>query len=271
MESNSDAFFAMGKTHMVCQDYARAGKTREGLSYAVVCDGCSSSPDTDFGARLLAVAAETQMQRGLIPDPERTTEMLKCNIEWLGLSSQSFDATMVAALQEPDCIRVRMWGDGVVAARRRDGQIEVSLVEHHKNAPSYLSYRLDEKRQAGHLATYGAEYKVSSCVVASDPAWSVVCGTSAPRDWLFDLNEYELVAVMSDGVNTFQCLKETQTSKELIDVPIVEVLRELLAFRQPSGSFVQRRCNKFLTKACPPRAWQHADDIAVGVVWVRER
>ena len=56
MEWRTDAFFSIGKTHMVCQDYARSGTTRAGHPYAIVCDGCSSSPDTDLGSRFLAMS-----------------------------------------------------------------------------------------------------------------------------------------------------------------------------------------------------------------------
>jgi hypothetical protein len=267
VEPNSDAFFAMGKTHMVCQDYARAGKTKDGLPYAVVCDGCSSSPDTDFGSRLLAVAAEAQLQQGILPSPERTVEMLRLNVDWLGLSPTSFDATMVAALQDRDRVRVRMWGDGVIAARRRDGQLELHTVEHTKNAPGYLSYALDGARRTAYIAKFGEEYKVSSCKNIEDPTWSVYCGVPAPCDWSFPLADYMMVAVLSDGVSTFQCLSETATSRQLQDIPVVEVVKELLTFGMTRGAFVQRRCHKFLTKTCPPRLWQHADDLAVGAIW----
>lgn len=273
MEPNSDAFFAMGKSHMVCQDYARAGRTKDGLFYAVVCDGCSSSPDTDFGARLLAVAAEAQLQCGVIPNPERTVEMLQCNVEWLGLNPQCFDATMVAALQEPDCIRVRMWGDGIVVAQRRDGKLEVHLVEHLNNAPMYLSYALDEQRRESYLKKYGDQHKVSTCIfspfsTSEDPSWSVFCSVQAPlRDWVFDTSAYASVAVLTDGASTFQVLSETETSKQPRDIPLTEVLRDLLAFKSLRGSFVQRRCHRFLSRECPSRLWHHVDDLAVGVVW----
>jgi hypothetical protein len=269
METNADACFSIGKTHMVCQDYARAGRTRDGAPYAIVSDGCSSSPDTDVGARLLAIAAEVQLRAGVMPDAERTVEMLRCNLDWHGLSSRCFDATMVAALLEKTEVRVRMWGDGVVAARRRDGAIEVCTVDHTKNAPGYVSYLLDKDRKRDYIAEYGNEYKITRWSSANEDGWVVDTGVEAPlRDWAFNVNEYDLVAVLSDGVQTFQCLSETETSRTLIDVPPEEVLRELLAIRSVRGEFMKRRTHKFLTKACPPRLWHHADDLAIAAIWM---
>lgn len=270
MDTNADAFFAIGKTHMVCQDYARAGRTKTGAPYAIVCDGCSSSTDTDFGSRLLAVAAEVQLQAGILPDAARTVDILKCNLDWLGLNPRCFDSTMLAALLDGKYVRVRMWGDGVVAARRRDGKIEIVTVEHTKGAPGYVSYGLSEDRRLGYLAEFGNKYNISKLSSDEDYHESFV-GIEAPlQDWSFDVETYDLVAVLSDGAQSFQCLSQTDTSRTLIDIPVREVLREMLAVRSVRGEFIKRRTNKFLTKTCPPLFWQHADDLAIAAIWLGE-
>ncbi|MCA9708502.1 MAG: hypothetical protein KDK70_21815, partial [Myxococcales bacterium] len=65
-----DAWFAIGDTHVVCEDFACAGHTEAGAGFAVVCDGCSSSPQTDVGARLLAAAARVELERGRLPEAD---------------------------------------------------------------------------------------------------------------------------------------------------------------------------------------------------------
>lgn len=58
MTLTPDAFFTIGKTHTVCQDYAHAGFIPgTDQAYAIVSDGCSGSPDTDFGSRFMVTAA----------------------------------------------------------------------------------------------------------------------------------------------------------------------------------------------------------------------
>ena len=59
--ATADAHFSIGKTHRVCEDYARAGLLPDGRAFAIVSDGCSSSPDTDFGSRLMTIAAQERM------------------------------------------------------------------------------------------------------------------------------------------------------------------------------------------------------------------
>ena len=53
----ADAYFEIGATHLVCQDYALAFANNE-YAYAIVSDGCTSSPNTDIGARLISVIAK---------------------------------------------------------------------------------------------------------------------------------------------------------------------------------------------------------------------
>ena len=70
---NADSVFNIGATHAVCQDYviARSGETTFGSPnagpYIILSDGCSSSPDTDMGARLLVKAMDQTLIRS--PDP----------------------------------------------------------------------------------------------------------------------------------------------------------------------------------------------------------
>ena len=54
---NTDFYCEIGDSHVACEDYALAGKINDNISYAIVADGCSSSPNVDVGARVLAHAA----------------------------------------------------------------------------------------------------------------------------------------------------------------------------------------------------------------------
>ena len=58
---NANSTFSIGKNHIVCEDYALA-YTGPIITYAIVSDGCSSSPDVDFGARCLAMSAKRELR-----------------------------------------------------------------------------------------------------------------------------------------------------------------------------------------------------------------
>src|SRR3954469_11076065 len=98
---NADHAFFIGNTHTVCQDYAMSGVTEDG-AYAIVCDGCSSSPEVDFGARALALSAKRTLMKGgseFIPDlfGKVTIDNLR-NIESLfTVHPQALDATLLIA------------------------------------------------------------------------------------------------------------------------------------------------------------------------------
>ena len=54
---NADHYYTIGNSHSVCQDYAISGLVENG-AYAILSDGCSSSPDVDVGARMLSLSAK---------------------------------------------------------------------------------------------------------------------------------------------------------------------------------------------------------------------
>ena len=288
MKWNADAFFAQGKTHMVCEDYARAGRTEEGHSYAIVCDGCSSSPDTDFGARLLATATAFQMRwvcQGegsfMVRDSQVLSAAAKAANE-IDVDVRCLDATVVVAYRAEqdgkEGVKVSLRGDGVVVSRMRDGEFFIHTIDHFNNAPRYLSYELDEERLGGYLKKYGD--KSTARVYISkwgrdrpQDGWEGNLYTEFnghPDDWFFDAEDYDLVMVLSDGVQTFQRVARTGTSKSLENVPIEQVVEQLLKIKGTKGEFLQRRCHKFLTKFCAVNEWQHADDFSAAAIWMGE-
>ena len=87
-------------------------------------------------------------------------------------------------------------------------------------------------------------------------------------DWFFAASKYDLVMVLSDGVSTFQERVSTDTSRTLVDVPLVDVVEQLLRIKVTKGKFLQRRCQKFLHHYCYINEWQHADDFSAAAIWM---
>jgi hypothetical protein len=159
---NADSAFYIGKTHTVCQDYARV--TNGDKPLMILCDGCSDSPDTDIGARLMAMAVERtfRVNEDYPYGSFRSVAMTFASdmAFSLGIKHQSLDATlMVSSLVNTqvevgteglmawkDCIDTRVWGDGVIVVKQKDGVIRVHSIEYLERHPYYLTYFFDKKR-----------------------------------------------------------------------------------------------------------------------------
>ena len=73
--------------------------------------------------------------------------------------------------------------------------------------------------------------------------------------WCVELRDVMGLYLFSDGLESF-CFE-----REILSP--LEPLRELLRIRTLHGSFVQRRCHRFLNKECPARGWHHFDDFSM--------
>lgn len=283
MKWHADAFFSIGKTHMVCEDFAKAGLQQHGLPYAIVCDGCSSSRDTDTGARLLAHSAAFNMnwiagdECSFSDREDLIIQGAKQATLTLDLNPRCLDATLVAAYasrneEGEEGVRVVMRGDGVVVVRNRDGGgWGFWTVDHERNAPLYLSYGLDEERLEGYMSEFGD--KCMATPYSSANGW-VPAGPipyqGHPPDWFFEAEYFDLVMVLSDGVHTFQERVEGHTSRTLENIPVEEVIEQLLRIRSTTGEFLKRRCHKFLTRYCQINDWQHADDFSAAAIYMED-
>src|SRR5262245_31136526 len=162
---NADCAFIIGSTHSICQDYAVAvpefnSNGVEVGPYVALSDGCSSSPDTDVGARLLTCATR-QIFNGAVEVTELHKESAQLALRWaelLGLPIQSVDATLLTVHLDRDDLIIGCSGDGVVVLETREGRLDVYAISSPSGYPFYPCYahqpeRLDE------LIARGRTYK----------------------------------------------------------------------------------------------------------------
>lgn len=274
---HSDSYFSIGKAHTVCEDYARDGKIPgTGRVFAIVSDGCSSSRDTDFGSRFLTMGAISSLQEWLGVDPEGilapAIRMAQESQFDLALSVECLDATLLVAHETEDGkAHVLVSGDGVVLARHRDGSIESWEID-MQGAPGYYSYRLNYKRFHEYLIQgYGKRivtHRIGGVVQGViESLMAVPTDVSYdPQDLaftkVFNPEDYDLVMVLTDGVQSF---RNTETLEQ---VPLVEVLPHVADVRNPTGAFLRRAHNWFLTKTCPKLNWQHSDDFGSAAIFM---
>ena len=146
---NADHAFFIGNTHTVCQDYA-ISQVVDGGAYAIVSDGCSSSPDVDFGARALALSAKRTLAKGgsdCLPDlfGKITIDNLRNLDTTFPLHPQALDATLLVAWIKDKQFKVHMFGDGIFF-HQTSTTLRIVHVDFESNTPAYLSYYLDPMR-----------------------------------------------------------------------------------------------------------------------------
>ncbi len=263
----ADFFFRMGSTHSICQDYAAAGAAN-GLTYAALSDGCSSSPDTDFGARFLVQAFKSSV--GWDPSATLIASRAARYAEALDLPARSLDATLLFGMMGEQHAELWRAGDGVVAWRRRNGTWIFNQISFGANAPKYLIYSLSSALQAEHAAlSKTATVRIGAHGPGDSGAWDVAMETCPVSDlpelecWYIDRNDCDIVLMFSDGIESFQDASGAP-------VPLEDVLNELLAFKNLQGQFLGRRCGKFLSKTCVERGWTHADDFSAAGIYLGE-
>jgi hypothetical protein len=275
---NTDTFFVGSRTHRVTQDYTRAGRVLR-HSYAIVSDGCSSSPDTDIGARLLTLEAARAIAR--FPEKFSPEEIVHKAAALVShpLVQQCLDATLLIARETPVGVEVHVAGDGFVVARRQEDKQRLFVFEFDfGSAPAYLSYLLDPLRREAYLQQgYGKRtIRTWSLLPNQSPSLIGIHSDNPftgeadyPADSVgpfhtrtFSKEEYDLVVVCTDGAGAFQH-KDTLES-----IPFHQVLRHLSYFPSFTGEFVTRRVRKFVTKECLELGWVQNDDLGVGAIYM---
>ena len=244
---NANSVIRIGSTHSVCQDYVIA---RNDGPYVILSDGCSSSPDTDVGSRLLVRGAETIMNEGFDDVEQLHKEAARLALDWaalLGLPVQSVDATLLTAHISGDELIIACSGDGVFVLESWDGSLDVQRISSPTGYPFYPCYDHQPERLA--------ELRLKS--------------DSSIQVFKLKARDYKYAAVASDGLDSFFRRQQSANGKRTENVPLHDVLHELWSFKNSHGAFVERRLNRF-TKDTQANGWQHADDLSIGVIYLGE-
>lgn len=244
-----DSFYKQGNFHSVCQDY-----TIHNNDIVIVSDGCSTAKNTDVGARLLAHCAQETLNMSYSDTIDYTDTVRK----FLGLPLESLCATLITAGITNNNINVDAIGDFCMVSRKRVGGIlDFFNLEFKSGAPYYLSYELDNQRET-YLNNFGDSFIINGEIQPKGFFDSYPDGVIRKE---FTIADYDLVAIFSDGINSFQ----STTNNKIIPVSREEIAREILAFKGYAGNFVQRRCQKAF-KEFEKLGYKHYDDFSVGVI-----
>ena len=271
---NFDVAFSTGNSHRICQDYARANTLGQ---YVILSDGCSGSPDTDWGSRLLIKSAEQYIGHDNMN--HLAIAAASAHADGLHLPQECLDATLLCIRPKivfvdgkAECYyRVSIYGDGVFSGVRKDGTIDILDVSFTDGYPRYPSYLLDEGRMATmqdkNKRNGGLFRNLVSHHILPDGKRTSECSQNNVEftELVVKDSDYDTVAIFSDGVHSVY--KIVDGTKETIPMPTVVGM--LMGFKNYAGDFVQRRYNAF-QKDLIKNGWTHYDDISMGVVYLGE-
>lgn len=289
MKILTDNCFSIGKTHQVCEDYALNSK-----EISIICDGCSSSTNTDIGARLLAhkflgyynealelvrTSGEGEKYKGkpFIDfdvshiDNLATHSIGQCleSIKPFELQLNCCDATMLVAYPTNDAINVAMFGDGHILARKKSGMLDCMMVSYKDSMPPYLSYRCDLDRNKlfrSHIHAKSPIRTLGRWIIGLNPSLQTFSVDTTEDDNIvtfmsYPQSEYDLVVVSSDGIDTFHHVKENKPADKL------QVYRDIMNFKVMSPSFLKRRIKRML-EDYGKQGIQSLDDISFGAIFI---
>lgn len=263
-----DSYYTIGRMHRFCQDYGCQGL--QPFPYLILADGCSASPNSDLGARLLVLNARQMLPRFVSAADaserlahhwrlgRRIVRRAARQARVLGLSDGILDATLLIAWCDGATVHIHLYGDGCIAVRRADGGIATLQIEYAENAPYYLSYLLHPQRWQFYQEAIG-----DPALAQSVSYWNEAGETTrrepfdTPSVFSFDLVAFPVVAIATDGLDSFV---DAETSQKL---DLLTVAREMLDFRNLDGAFVQRRLRETLIEYAQRRVFC-CDDIGFG-------
>lgn len=264
---NTDSTFMIGNSHSICEDYAIHNDDS-----IVLCDGCSSSKNTDVGARLLALTALSYLKKYdgentslLVESIVQKIKDIKLNSIFYNLDSTMFDATLLMAKIFDDKIKVVLIGDGNIIVKSFPDNIYIHTYSFSNNMPNYLSYQLNDERRRLFTATKPILFCETHLIQPN----GIIRKTgifsqhvSSYKVAEFPIEDCEWVLIVSDGLQSFQNLSGKMS------VNHTHVLKQLTKFKTFTGDFVKRRLNRFKKECAKTFNWSHYDDLSVAGIHI---
>lgn len=268
---NVDSYFTIARQHLVCEDYALA--QREPVPHILVSDGCSTSEQSDIGARLLTLSASktiheyvTTSQADDLPTygdvGHAIINRARHVADILGLRPNALDATMLLAFPQRGQVHVYVYGDGCILTVNLAGEVGVLQFTYANNMPYYLSYWIDHPRRESYVA-----YNQEGNAVLTLRQWQGsqedvrTCDYDTPQVFSYALHTYRLIALCSDGIGSLY-QPETQTK-----VSVPEVAARLVGYKTTKGDFVKRRVRRML-KEYEQQGIALTDDLSVATLLI---
>lgn len=266
MKIITDSFFTIGRSHQVCEDYCISGE--EPLPYVALSDGCSSSKNTDVGARLLC-HKNLPILANLVEKNLDSSKMITSLISFpdrflpIGMNNDMLDCTLSLcyANGKEGKIRTLVYGDGVIV-ESSSGRMCLIEIKYLDNMPYYISYFTNEKKQHLYEEHFSDIYPRTKLVLVNNKLAAVsgedykeLC--NIPYVCNSDMGTIDWVLIASDGLNSFKNVKTGEA------IPLRDVVEKFTNFKVKKGEFVKRTAKKALKELAKQNIYP-MDDISLG-------
>lgn len=250
----SDSFFVQGSSHDICEDYCINGS-----NYCIVSDGCSSSPNTDFGSRILSKVAENNIlhfKNGSNPDTGFSNIITESRdfAKQLGMNPYCLDATLMIAISDDNYSDIYVVGDGLVVHGTGDN-IYIHDIIYPSGAPRYLNYWYNNERLSGFTSRFGNTRVVNTYEGIDRLSYS----SSTSEYWHLSITNNDYLLLLSDGIHSFQ----NQDNKF---ISFKTIIKELISFKSYNGVFIKRRLKRFLKTHKDIRNY---DDLSMAGIYLK--
>lgn len=257
--TNMDSYhISAQKPKKNCQDYSIISEDSKLICLA---DGCGSSKNSEFGSLNLC-----HITKNIIDNEEdflvsniknKIVEKMSMIDNLVGSDSQKFDSTLLFSIQRKNDIHSFMYGDGNIIVTNKENKIEYwKSAEFDCNAPYYLSYCLDKKRndlyaQSGikkHIKIYS---ETNECFNQKFTENIEECEYN-----IHPIDGINLFLITSDGISSFYNYKTGEK------VQAIDVIRQIIDIKSRKGEFIQRRVKRVLQDFAKNDIYNY-DDLSV--------
>ncbi len=283
MKYNVDSYFELGNNHNICEDYALHGIVSD-VPYIIISDGCSSSKDTDIGARIIAHSIKNVLieilNKNLLKEIDTYVQLrlylkeqilfnVKSALKSLCLPNTVADATAMLAFIWDEHLYYFIFGDGHIIIKHDNGNIKHDI-SYSENAPPYISYDLDISRKLAYIEKYG-NTNMNHVITENNDTNTTRAICTTLDDWIFDkdacyfrkmpINDIKSITLSSDGIESYQ---STGNSNEINNINWHE---EYTNYKSTAGEFVKRRMKRIKLNN-KNMSIEHFDDVSCATIWI---
>lgn len=261
----TDAFYLKNHTYKQCEDYALTNPFGEPLASAIA-DGCSASPYTDVGSKIILLELFNVMNdEGIIEFETTINETIlwdlfsKCFynssnlINLYNLPYESLDCTIGLVTYNESEIIATLIGDGYIYTEFTNGSVSITKISFSENMPDYLTYFFskDGTNHPYFSDPYNEKVLTDNFGNTKTLEKGIYYQTYNPED-------VQKIIIASDGLE-----KVFNHDDTIYDD--FKLLEKLSDFKQGSGNFVKRKLAKF-TKRMEQNGIKMLDDLSMAAL-----